>query len=74
MISLYIFFNYTFFFLVNEIINHLKITFLVQNVYEEVINLMKLEGAALLTKEKKDLLEKTLWINGKLNREIIAKE
>ena len=34
---------------------------------------MKLEGAALLTKEKKDLLEKTLWINGKLNREIIAK-
>jgi len=46
---------------------------IVQNVYEEVINLMKLEGAALLTKEKKDLLEKTLWINGKLNREIIAK-
>jgi len=34
---------------------------------------MKIEGAALLTKEKKDLLEKTLWINGKLNREIIAK-
>ena len=46
---------------------------IVQNVYEEVINLMKIEGAALLTKEKKDLLEKTLWINGKLNREIIAK-
>ena len=44
-----------------------------QNVYEDVINLMKLEGATLLSKEKKDLLEKTLWINGKLNREIIAK-
>ena len=28
--------NYTFFFLVNEIINHLKITFLVQNVYEKM--------------------------------------
>ena len=46
---------------------------IVHKVYEEVINLMKLEGAALLTKEEKDLLEKTLWINGKLNREIIAK-
>ena len=46
---------------------------IVQNVYEEVINLMKLQGATLLSKEKKDLLEKTLWINGKLNREIIAK-
>ena len=44
-----------------------------QNVYEDVINLMKLEGGTLLSKEKKDLLEKTLWINGKLNREIIAK-
>ena len=46
---------------------------IVQNVYGEVLNLMKLEGAELLTKEKKDLLEKTLWINGKLNREVIAK-
>jgi len=44
-----------------------------QSIYEDVINLMKLEGATLLSKEKKDLLEKTLWINGKLNREIIAK-
>jgi len=46
---------------------------IVQNVYGEVLNLMKSEGAELLTKEKKDLLEKTLWINGKLNRDVIAK-
>jgi len=45
----------------------------VESVYDEVLNLMKSEGAELLTKEKKDLLEKTLWINGKLNREIVAK-
>ena len=35
--------------------------------------MFKKEGATLLSNENKKLLEKILWIEGKLNREVIAK-
>ena len=46
---------------------------LVKNIYDEFINLMKLEGGVLLNNSDKKLLEKILWIQGKLNRNLIAK-
>ena len=46
---------------------------LVQKIYDESINLMKLEGGVLLNNSEKKLLEKALWIKGKLNRNLIAK-
>ena len=46
---------------------------LVKNVYDEFINLMKLEGGALLNNSEKKLLEQALWTQGKLNRNLIAK-
>jgi len=46
---------------------------IIDNIYDKMINSLKLEGAELLNKEKKKILEKILWIDGKLNREIIAK-
>ena len=46
---------------------------LVQKIYDEFINLMKLEGGVLLNSSEKKLLEKALWIKGKLNRNLIAK-
>jgi len=46
---------------------------LVKNIYDEFINLMKLEGGVLLNNSDKKLLEKTLWTQGKLNRNLIAK-
>ncbi len=46
---------------------------LVKNVYDEFINLMKLEGGALLNSYEKKLLEQALWTQGKLNRNLIAK-
>ena len=46
---------------------------LVQKIYDEFINLMKLEGGILLNNSEKKLLEKVLWIKGKLNRNLIAK-
>ena len=46
---------------------------LVQKIYDEFINLMKLEGGVLLNNSEKKLLEKALWVNGKLNRNLIAK-
>jgi len=46
---------------------------LVKNIYDEFINLMKLEGGVLLNNSEKKLLEKALWIKGKLNRNLIAK-
>ena len=38
---------------------------LVKNVYDEFINLMKLEGVALLNNSEKKLLEQALWTQGK---------
>ena len=46
---------------------------LIKNIYDEFINLMKLEGGVLLNNSEKNLLEKILWVDGKLNRNIIAK-
>ena len=46
---------------------------LVQKIYDEFINLMKLGGGVLLNNSEKKLLEKALWIKGKLNRNLIAK-
>jgi len=46
---------------------------LVKNIYDEFINLMKLEGGVLLNNSEKKLLEKVLWTQGKLNKNLIAK-
>ena len=46
---------------------------LVKNIYDEFINLMKLEGGVLLNNSEKKLLEKVLWTQGKLNRNLIGK-
>jgi len=46
---------------------------LVKNIYNEFINLMKLEGGFLLNVSQKKLLEKVLWTQGKLNRNLIAR-
>ena len=46
---------------------------IIEEIYNDLIDCLKKEGATLLNNEKKKLLEKTLWIEGKLNREVIAK-
>jgi len=46
---------------------------LVKNIYDELINLMKLEGGVLLNNYEKKLLEEVLWTQGNLNRNLIAK-
>ena len=46
---------------------------LIKKIYDEFINLMKSEGGFLLNSSEKKVLEKALWIKGKLNRNLIAK-
>jgi len=46
---------------------------LIEDIYEKSINLLTKENAILLSKDQKEVLQKNLWINGKLNRKIIAK-
>ena len=46
---------------------------LIEEIYEKAINLFSKEGAILLNKNQKKVLQKNLWLNGKLNRKIIAK-
>ena len=46
---------------------------LIEQIYDEAINLMKQKNAILLNKDQKEILQKNLWIDGKLNRKIIAK-
>ena len=46
---------------------------LVEEIYDEAINLMSEKNAILLNKDQKEILQKNLWIDGKLNRKIIAK-
>jgi len=46
---------------------------LIKKIYDEFINLMKSEGGFLLSGSEKKVLEKALWIKGKLNRNLIAK-
>ena len=42
------------------------------NIYNELIDALKAEGGYLANSKEKKLLEKTMWINGHLNGEIIA--
>jgi len=46
---------------------------IIDEIYKKTIDLLTVEGAILLNNEKKELLEKTLWVDGRLNREVIAK-
>ena len=46
---------------------------LIESIYEQAINLLSKEKATLLNKDQKEIVQKNLWINGKLNREIIAR-
>ena len=46
---------------------------LIEDIYEKSINLLVKENAVLLNKDQKEILQKNLWLNGKLNRKIIAK-
>jgi len=46
---------------------------LIESIYEQAINLLSKEKATLLNKDQKEILQKNLWINGKLNRKIIAR-
>ena len=46
---------------------------LIEQIYDEAINLMTEKNAILLNKDQKEILQKNLWIDGKLNRKIIAK-
>ena len=46
---------------------------LVEEIYEEAINLMMEKNVILLNKNQKEILQKNLWVDGKLNRKIIAK-
>ena len=45
----------------------------VKEVYDEFVKLLELEKGILLNKNQKKSLQKILWINGKLNRNILAK-
>jgi sulfoacetaldehyde dehydrogenase len=46
---------------------------LIEDIYEKSINLLLEENAVLLNKNQKEVLQKNLWLDGKLNRKIIAK-
>ena len=46
---------------------------ILEEVYDQTIKLMTEEKAILLNKEEKIKLQNSLWIDGKLNRKIIAK-
>ena len=46
---------------------------LIEDIYEKSINLLVKENAVLLNKDQKEILQKNLWLNGKLYRKIIAK-
>ena len=46
---------------------------ILEEVYDQTIKLMTEEKAILLNKEEKIKLQNSLWIDGKLNRNIIAK-
>ena len=46
---------------------------LVEEIYEKAINSFSKVGAILLNNNQKKILQKNLWLNGRLNRKIIAK-
>jgi len=45
----------------------------IKNIYSEFIKQLELEGGILLNEDQKNSLQKVLWNNGKLNRNILAK-
>ena len=45
----------------------------IKKVYDEFIKLLKLEDGMLLNTDQKKSLQNILWINGKLNKNILAK-
>jgi sulfoacetaldehyde dehydrogenase len=47
---------------------------IVNDVYEEAIIALKAAGAYICTPEEKTRIQNTLWINGHLNRHVIAKD
>jgi len=45
----------------------------IKSIYDEFTKLLELEGGILLNEDQKNSLQKILWSNGKLNRNILAK-
>ena len=45
----------------------------IEKVYDEFIKLLELEGGLLLNSDQKKSLQNIMWINGKLNINILAK-
>jgi sulfoacetaldehyde dehydrogenase len=43
-----------------------------EGIYEEVVEALKAEGGYLLNHEEKEKLQKNMWIDGILNRDIVA--
>ncbi|MEK5270134.1 aldehyde dehydrogenase family protein [Aeribacillus sp. FSL K6-8394] len=43
------------------------------SVYDEMVSLLQKEGGYLLNAEEKEKLKRTMWVNGQLSREIVAK-
>lgn len=46
---------------------------IVDDIYEEAIKALAVEGGIVLTPEEKAQLQRTLWVDGNLNRDVIAK-
>jgi sulfoacetaldehyde dehydrogenase len=44
-----------------------------ESVYSEAIDLLKTEGGYLVNQEEKEKLKDTMWVDGHLSREIVAK-
>ena len=47
---------------------------IVENVYDEAVAALERAGGYLADKAEKDAIRDTLWVNGKLNRRVIAKD
>jgi sulfoacetaldehyde dehydrogenase len=43
-----------------------------EDIYDEMVEYLKAEGGYLVTSEQKELLQKAIWVDGHLNRDIIA--
>lgn len=43
-----------------------------KDIYDELVEALKAEGGYLLNKEEKEKLQKNMWIDGMLNRDIVA--
>ena len=45
-----------------------------EEIYQDFIKALQLEGAYLATPSEKEMLQKAMWVNGHLSRDIVAKE